>query len=45
LFADNPVHRAQRDVTAACRHIGVNWDAISALAGQHALGIEPKGNF
>jgi resorcinol 4-hydroxylase (FADH2) len=45
LFADNPVHRAQRDVTAACRHIGVNWDAISALVGQHALGIEPKGNF
>jgi resorcinol 4-hydroxylase (FADH2) len=45
IFADNPVHRAQRDVIAACRHIGLNWDAIAPMVGGHALGIEPNGNY
>ena len=45
LALDNPVQRAWRDVNAIARHIGVNWDVVSAMYGQRALGLEPKGQY
>ena len=45
IFSDHPVHRAWRDAVAASRHIGLNWDAISAMVGQAALGLEPPPNY
>jgi alkylation response protein AidB-like acyl-CoA dehydrogenase len=45
LFITNRLQRAWRDVNAIAKHIGVNWDAVGAMAGQHALGLEPKGQY
>jgi resorcinol 4-hydroxylase (FADH2) len=45
LAFGHPVERARRDAEAASRHISLNWDAVSALAGRHALGLETEGNF
>jgi alkylation response protein AidB-like acyl-CoA dehydrogenase len=45
LAVDHAVARACRDTVAVSRHIGLNWDAVSALAGRHALGLEVEGNF
>ena len=41
----NPVQRAWRDVNAAVRHIGLNWDVVGTLFGQHQLGLTPKGQY
>lgn len=45
LFLGNRLQRAWRDVNAIAKHISVNWDAVSAMAGQHAFGLEPKGQY
>lgn len=41
----NPVQRAWRDVNAVSRHVSLNWDAVGTMAGQQALGLEPKGQY
>jgi alkylation response protein AidB-like acyl-CoA dehydrogenase len=45
LFLDNRLQRAWRDVNAIAKHISVNWDAVSTMYGQHALGLDPKGQY
>jgi resorcinol 4-hydroxylase (FADH2) len=45
LTLDNPVQRAWRDVNAIARHIGVNWDVVSAMYGQRQFGLEPRGQY
>ena len=45
LDLSNPVQRAWRDVNAVARHISLNWDAVGSMAGQLALGLEPKGQY
>ncbi|MGH7036098.1 MAG: acyl-CoA dehydrogenase family protein [Stellaceae bacterium] len=45
LFLANRLQRAWRDVNSIAKHIGVNWDAVGVMAGQHALGLEPKGQY
>jgi resorcinol 4-hydroxylase (FADH2) len=45
LALANPVQRAWRDANAVGRHISLNWDAVGTMAGQHALGLEPKGQY
>lgn len=45
LFLDGRLQRAWRDVNSIAKHIGVNWDALSTMYGQHALGLEPKGQY
>jgi alkylation response protein AidB-like acyl-CoA dehydrogenase len=39
------VQRAWRDAHAIAHHISFNWDAISCMYGQHALGLEPQGQL
>lgn len=39
------VQRAWRDAHAIAHHISFNWDAISSMYGQHALGLDPQGQF
>jgi resorcinol 4-hydroxylase (FADH2) len=45
LALSNPVQRAWRDVNAVGRHISLNWDAVGTMAGQHVLGLEPRGQY
>ena len=45
LYLDQPLQRAWRDVNAISHHVSLNWDAVSSMAGQHALGLEPKGQY
>lgn len=45
LFLDNLVQRAWRDANAVGRHISLNWDAVGTMYGQHALGLEPLGQY
>lgn len=45
LFLENRLQRCWRDVNSIEKHIGVNWDAVSAMYGQHALGLEPRGQY
>jgi hypothetical protein len=37
--------RAWRDAHAAAVHVSLIWDAVSTMYGQHALGLEPKGQY
>ncbi|MEF0863730.1 MULTISPECIES: acyl-CoA dehydrogenase family protein [Rhizobium] len=37
--------RAWRDINAAARHIGLNWETYATQSGRHALGMEPSGLF
>jgi alkylation response protein AidB-like acyl-CoA dehydrogenase len=39
------VQRAWRDAHAIAHHISFNWDAISCMYGQHALGLDPQGQL
>lgn len=39
------VQRAWRDAHAVSHHVFFNWDAVSALYGQHRLGLDPIGQF
>jgi alkylation response protein AidB-like acyl-CoA dehydrogenase len=45
IFLDKPVQQVWRDAHAAASHISLNWDAVSTMYGQHALGLEPKGQY
>lgn len=45
LMLDQPVQRAWRDIHAVAKHISLNWDSVSAMAGQHAFGLEPQGQY
>lgn len=45
LSLSNPVQRCWRDANAVGRHISFNWDAVGSMVGQHALGLEPKGQY
>jgi alkylation response protein AidB-like acyl-CoA dehydrogenase len=45
LLLSKPVQRAWRDVNAVARHVSLNWDAVGTMYGQHAFGLEPKGQY
>jgi resorcinol 4-hydroxylase (FADH2) len=45
LQLNNPIQRAWRDVNAVARHVSLNWDAVGTMYGQHAFGLEPKGQY
>lgn len=45
LGLQHPVQRFWRDIHAAGSHISLNWDAVGAMYGQHAFGLEPKGQY
>jgi alkylation response protein AidB-like acyl-CoA dehydrogenase len=45
LQLSNPIQRAWRDVNAVARHVSLNWDAVGTMYGQHAFGLEPKGQY
>ena len=45
IFTGKPIQRAWRDAHAAGVHVSMNWDAVSTMYGQHALGLEPKGQY
>jgi resorcinol 4-hydroxylase (FADH2) len=45
LHLSNPIQRAWRDVNAVARHVSLNWDAVGTMYGQHAFGLEPKGQY
>jgi alkylation response protein AidB-like acyl-CoA dehydrogenase len=45
LLLNNPVQRAWRDINAVARHVSLNWDAVGTMYGQHAFGLEPKGQY
>jgi hypothetical protein len=45
LLLSNPVQRAWRDVNAVVRHVSLNWDAVGTMYGQHAFGLEPRGQY
>jgi len=45
ITLDNPVQRAWRDVNAAARHLGLNWEPYAIQSGRNALGLDPKGLF
>jgi alkylation response protein AidB-like acyl-CoA dehydrogenase len=43
MFVPNTVERIWRDVHAAAKHVGLNWEGISSMVGRHAFGQEPRG--
>jgi alkylation response protein AidB-like acyl-CoA dehydrogenase len=45
IFLEAPLQRAWRDAHAAAAHVSLNWDAVSTMYGQYALGLEPKGQY
>lgn len=45
IYADKEIQRSWRDIHAANVHISLNWDAVGTMYGQHALGLEPKGQY
>jgi alkylation response protein AidB-like acyl-CoA dehydrogenase len=45
LMLSNPVQRAWRDANAVGRHVSLNWDAVGTMYGQHAFGLEPRGQY
>jgi alkylation response protein AidB-like acyl-CoA dehydrogenase len=45
LMLSNPVQRAWRDASAVARHVSLNWDAVGTMYGQHAFGLEPRGQY
>jgi alkylation response protein AidB-like acyl-CoA dehydrogenase len=45
IFMNKPIQRAWRDAHAAGVHVSMNWDAVSTMYGQHALGLDPKGQY
>ena len=45
LQLSNPVQRAWRDANAVARHVSLNWDAVGTMYGQHAFGLEPRGQY
>jgi alkylation response protein AidB-like acyl-CoA dehydrogenase len=45
IFTSKPIQRAWRDAHAAAVHVSMNWDAVSTMYGQHALGLDAKGQY
>jgi alkylation response protein AidB-like acyl-CoA dehydrogenase len=45
IFLEKPLQQVWRDAHAAASHISLNWDAVSTMYGQYALGVEPKGQY
>ena len=45
LQLSHRIQRAWRDIHAVSHHITFNWDAVSSMSGQQALGLEPKGQY
>ena len=45
IFTGKPIQRAWRDAHAAAVHVSLNWDAVSTMYGQHALALDPKGQY
>lgn len=45
IFTSKPIQRAWRDAHAGAVHVSLNWDAVSTMYGQHALGLEPRGQY
>lgn len=45
IFTIKPVQRAWRDIHAGALHVSITWDAISTMYGQHALGVDPRGQY
>ena len=45
LGMQHPVQRFWRDIHAASSHISLNWDSVGAMYGQHAFGLEPRGQY
>jgi alkylation response protein AidB-like acyl-CoA dehydrogenase len=45
IFTGKPIQRAWRDAHAGAVHVSLNWDAVSTMYGQFALGLDPKGQF
>ncbi len=45
IFMSKPIQRSWRDAHAAGVHVSMNWDAVSTMYGQHALGLDPKGQY
>jgi alkylation response protein AidB-like acyl-CoA dehydrogenase len=45
IFTNKPIQRAWRDAHAGAIHVSMNWDAVSTMYGQHALGLEPRGQY
>lgn len=38
----HPVQRFWREIHAVASHISRNWDAVDAMYGQYAFGLDPK---
>jgi alkylation response protein AidB-like acyl-CoA dehydrogenase len=45
IFTSKPLQRIWRDAHAAAVHVSMNWDAVSTMYGQYALGLDPKGQY
>jgi alkylation response protein AidB-like acyl-CoA dehydrogenase len=45
IFTGKPIQRAWRDAHAGAVHVSMNWDAVSTMFGQYALGLDPKGQY
>jgi alkylation response protein AidB-like acyl-CoA dehydrogenase len=45
LMLSHRVQRAWRDANAVAKHVALSWDAVSSMYGQHALGLEPRGQY
>jgi len=45
IYSSQHIQRAWRDVHAIAHHISFNWDALSAMYGQHMLGLDPQGQY
>ncbi len=45
IYSSQRIQRAWRDVHAIAHHISFNWDALSAMYGQHLLGLPPQGQY
>ena len=45
MFTPNPLERAWRDVNAAAKHFGLNWDNLGTAAGRHLFGLEPRAQY
>lgn len=45
ISKDSAFQRNWRDAHAVAKHVSLQWDAVSAMAGQHALGLEPQGHY
>ena len=45
IFTAKPIQRAWRDIHAGAVHVSLTWDAVSAMYGQYALGLDPKGQY